>query len=74
MAAYAAQPLTKSSATDETAIDLLQGFLDVRLPLGAEGHATLRGGWDLETNFQIGDFAGGAIRAWSIECATPSKH
>jgi hypothetical protein len=33
--------------TDETGIDLLQGFADVRVPLGGVGKLTLRGGREL---------------------------
>ena len=36
--------LTKNPFTDETSLDLAQGFADVRLPVGEDGRVTLRGG------------------------------
>jgi alginate export protein len=43
-AAYAARsPIVKNPFLDQTAIDLLQGFVDWRIPIG-HGHLTLRAG------------------------------
>jgi hypothetical protein len=36
--------LTKSPFTDETGLDLVQGFADVSLPVGEDGRLTVRGG------------------------------
>ncbi len=45
--AYAVDLATKPGPVDETGIDILQGFADVALPLGAAGTLTLRGGREL---------------------------
>lgn len=44
IAGYARGVASGPGPADETGIDLLQGFADLRLPLGANGSATLRGG------------------------------
>jgi hypothetical protein len=36
--------LTKNPFLDQTGVDLLQGFAEVRLPVGSNGHVTVRGG------------------------------
>jgi hypothetical protein len=47
IAGYARGVGAGKGPADETGIDLLQGFADVRIPLGASGGLTLRGGREL---------------------------
>jgi hypothetical protein len=49
VAAYAARSHLTEGAVDETGVDLLQGFVDWRLPFGADGAVTLRGGRQVMT-------------------------
>ncbi len=44
VAAYAARSSLTKGPVDETRVDLLQGFMDLRLPLGTVDTLTLRGG------------------------------